>query len=186
MRSLSNSIWSLLFVAVIGCGTDDGGQTLADGRTRVSLIDNLAWAPTADSDDPFWAEAAANADVCGFNVTEIEPEFSGIWFTVETSTCNYLTAQQPLTTAIPAGAEVEVRIWHFQITKGEGGYHLAITIGDDNVLAWDTQVPVPMTSALIKGQWIADRDYEAGERVLWHVSNHGVNSWSKVELNATY
>ncbi len=97
-----------------------------------------------------------------------------------------MTVSQPLARDVPAGALMSLRIWHFKISSWEGVFHLAYQIGADTPPEWELEKEVPAESSLITDEWVASRAYKTGEEVYFHLSNHGDNTWSLVELVATF
>ena len=79
-----------------------------------------------------------------------------------------------------------LRIWHFKMSSWEGTFHLAYQIGFDQAPEWEVDKEVPSESGLIYEQWEASRDFKQGDDIYFHLSNHGENTWSLIELSATY
>jgi hypothetical protein len=165
-------------IACAGCNGDAASGLMAP----VDIVDNMIWQAVPSEEDPYWP--LEGAIPCTSDDYHPEMEFGDSWFTVETDDCNYLSAEQALEFAVPKGALIAIRIFHFQITKGDGGFNLAFHMGSDAV--WSGAVPVPSTSNVIRAEWFTERDYAQGERLLWHVDNHGANAYSLVELTAAF
>ena len=148
-----------------------------------SLADNLKWSPVDKSNDPFWKEENNEDDICPPTQWETETEHDGVWFTIETNICGYLTVSQPLIRSIDKGEEVRIRIWYFTITIGEGEALFHIAIGADSEPVWSSSLEIPTEKGgLIMETWTAPRDYAIGETIYFNISNHGSNSWSLIEL----
>lgn len=166
-------------------GSETDGQRAdvgASAAANETLIDNARWEVVPPASDPFAVPAREEPPTRCEDDALLNEEHDGLWFTVDTLQCDYATVSQPSVRALAAGETVQVRIWHFAITELAGEVHLAIGFGDDPAILWEERVPVPTGSGLLHAQVVAERDWPAGTPVTWHLSNHGSNSWSMVEL----
>ncbi|HEX6243143.1 MAG TPA: hypothetical protein VFZ61_19655 [Polyangiales bacterium] len=146
-----------------------------------ALVDHARWVLTTGADDPFMdrpptvvcARAATMAEVLGD-----EPAFS-----VDTGSCNYVTAVQPALSAVAAGETLKVRLWHFDLTAAEPAQAHALVMLD-GVYVLDERVEIPAPGGLLVKRVTAPRAIPAGALVHFHLHNHGANSWSLVEVSA--
>ena len=91
--------------------------------------------------------------------------------------CHYLAAGQPLLRDVPDGAPIAVQRWHQPLhadPAAEG--HLALAIGGEVI--WERTVAIPAPYAVIRDLVAAPRAQLAGETVVFHVHNHGANTWN--------
>lgn len=151
-----------------------------------ALVDNRLWERVTGRADPWEETRSADVDACGDTELTVEDLGDEIWFDLDTRSCAFVTVRQPLARDIPAGAWMSLRIWHFKISSWEGVFHLAYQIGADRSPEWELEKEVPAASSLITDAWAASRAYSRGEDVYFHLSNHGDNTWSLVELVATF
>ncbi len=149
----------------------------------VALVDNDVWVQVPPSEDPWACLVHEATDVCEPGEFGPYPEADGVWFDVETVACNWFTGRQTTLADVPAGALVIVRIWHFQITYGEGDFTLALAIGDQARPLWDVARPVPSTAGLIYERFHVPYAIPAGTPIWYHLSNHGANSWGLIEIS---
>ena len=149
----------------------------------IDLVNNEAWVLATKDLDP-WYEPGGKGDdeLCEPETYQLEPTPDGDWFEVNTSFCGYVTFQTPLTESVPAGAELTVNIGHYPIEDGTGPYLIALGMGDPGSEVWSVEVTPPADPSLLAGTWETSRDFEAGEPVFWHVSNHGDNHWYFMHL----
>ena len=203
-------LWVLLLWGAVAC-SDNGGGVYASPDARstaalpdagsaafadlstteleertVALIDNRNWVLSLESEDPWASTRSRDADQCPESRLEVETIGDELWFDVITRDCAYVTVEQPLLEDVPQGASLALRIWHFRIDVGEGDFVLAFQLGQDDAPLWQTQRPVPSESGLIYEVWQAPRAMAKGERLLFHLSNHGSNSWSVIDFVATW
>lgn len=199
MRSVLVSVEALV---LLSCG---------DGLSAGPIVDNLDWTPS-DAGAEFFGVAPEGAicpvevegdcpspeedEQCegippdGSCVASFIPEcLQG--FTVlaiytrqadGSPRCNWITLEQPSLRPIRAGAEIELRAFHFALTTPFGEQaRVALVVGDQLVVERLIQIPQPFN--FITASWVADRDFPEGTRILFHVDNHGNNEYGLVELN---
>ncbi len=102
---------------------------------------------------------------------------------VDTGGCDYLTASQPTRRAIALGESIKVRLWHFELSAPEPAEaHASLVL--DGVQVLDERIPIPQPGGLIVKQVRAERSIPVGAEALFHLHNHGANSWALVEVSA--
>ena len=115
----------------------------------------------------------------------MEPFGSGspIALDVDTRTgCGWATVAQQTRADLVAGDEVLSRLFYFSQTSFPNDVaDVALRLGDDDL--WRFAVPIPTTSKLELPSVVLQRDVPAGTRVLFHVGNHGDNSWNLLEVS---
>jgi hypothetical protein len=138
--------------------------------------------------DPFWPTDGSTPNLCPPDAYLAEDSGDGMWFSLETSNCNYMTVSQPLLADVTEDAVIQVRVWHFKITGSVGKFYHRIAAGDPPQILWEVEKAVPTESGgLLPFEPVSPKiAVSAGEAVYWHVSNHGQNSWHLIELSATY
>ena len=158
---------------------EDTAEISADvAPRRTSLIDHDAWQPTGAADDPFDDRPATPACERGFGWA-VESFDTSQTLSVDTSLCDYLTVDQPLSREVAAGSSIELRIWHFELV-GDGEAHLAIQIGA--VPLWEAMVPIPRDSQLLFETIVAPQDLGAGTPIYFHLHNHGTNTYNLIDV----
>ena len=195
---------ALVSLTLLSCGANESGKTAclpsdiwteaADYGERIdeeaeleplpgSIANNLLWQPIPEEFDPFFVEAGDDIEVCPPAQWAPETEHEGVWFTIETTLCGYLTVGQPLLTDLKKGDTIRVRIWHYRITVGDGPAKLQMAIGCDGDALWSATLDIPTEKGgLVMDTWTAPRDFAAGEPIFYNVDNHGANSWGLIEM----
>lgn len=185
-------VLALVFIwSNIGCdpsvGDDvDVANTELVGPLTHELVDNRYWVQVTGADDPWAGNREADVAECTDPELDVEELADDVWFDITTKVCGYATVHQTLLHDVPKGALLTLRIWHFKMSSWEGTFHLAYQIGFDQSPEWETKKEVPSESGLIYEQWEASRDFNAGDDIYFHLSNHGENTWSLIEFSATY
>ncbi len=146
----------------------------------VSLIDHDLWTLLDEADDPF---ASHRPDPVDCPDTAWGYEFIGEdALEVRTDSCNYLSVAQPSEAAVAAGDELHVRLWHHSLSAAEDAVaHAAIAI--DGEVIWEVEHAIPGDSGMDAPFWDAEADYDAGAEVVFHLHNHGNNTWNFIELS---
>lgn len=173
-------------------GSDEGntandGQDLADaatpdGESRIggSLVDHKLWSRVKPADDPF-SDVPPQVD-CEFSATNYEYLGDEWAFSVDTGSCNYVTAQQRALRDVASGEAIKVRLWHFELSAPEPAEaHAAVMV--DGIPVLDERIPIPAPGGLVVREVRVERAIAAGAPVLLHLHNHGANSWSLVEIS---
>jgi hypothetical protein len=167
-----------LLLSLSACG--DGGAA-PTCEVKTSLIDHTRWAQVPPETDPFRIDGTRCAD----HQMRVE-DFSGERsFTIETRGCRWATVEQPALAAVRAGETLTFRLWFFSQTSFEvAEASLVVALGATPL--WTERVPLPsLSGGLLFGSFAAPRDIGAGEAILWHVGNHGTNSWNLIEVSRT-
>jgi hypothetical protein len=147
---------------------------------RVPLVDHADWKLLDSADDPFADRPPeVQCDPTGAASELLGGEDS---FGVDTGTCGYATVRQPSRDYVAEGETLRIRLWHFTLTAPAPAEGHAVVQLDDTTLL-DEHVAIPATGALIKREIKAPRAFPAGVPVLFHIHNHGDNSWALVEVS---
>ena len=179
---LTCSLLTSLMILCAGVGCSEEGEATGDlvAIDERRLVDNFVWVPVDTERDPFWG-LATEPVMCSEEAHAPDPEIGEVWYTVETRTCNYLSVEQPLLEAIEVGQQVELRVYQSVHVTGNG-FSLGIAFGD-RVAMREGFPGAPAGSGTRLLRWTATENIPAGTRVIWNVSNDGVNSWSIMTLN---
>jgi hypothetical protein len=150
---------------------------------RVSLVDHRDWVKMAPDDDPFAHERPGGLSC--------EPEFFGhelfgeeSSFGVQTGAnrCEWLSVSQKSQVGATTETQAHIRLWHFDLSSPEQGRaHVAIQISNKTV--WEKQIDIPAASQLLTESVELTEELEADSPIVFHLHNHGANSWSLLEIS---
>ncbi len=153
--------------------------------TQVSVVDPSTFTVVPEADDPFETTTSTSSIRCTADDTLIEDLGDGeVTFSLNTFNCNRVTMEAPLTMDLLAGETAQLRIWHFALFP-YGQTEALVAVGLEEATIWSQTIPLPTESDLLVAEIPMTRMLAAGERVRWHVSNHGSNSWNFVDLSVT-
>lgn len=156
------------------------------------IADPERFALTAEAEDPF--RPVAPLDAAGSSTTargrcgplDVKPELIGDQrsFSITTLFCSWGTAETRALAPVAEGDPLTVRVWHFSQIKLEAAEAHLLLAKDDRVF-WRATVPLPSEGRLLSDELPAPFAIAAGDRLLWHVENHGQNSWNFIALETT-
>lgn len=181
----------LLLSPALACG-DSAAQDEATGTSETeasgdgefgSLIDHEAWQILAADGDPLADHRPETIDcgLAGWYVEVSEPDTSKL--EVDTNFCNYLAVGQPSLVALEQGQIVELIFYHFDLVAPEPALaHVAILI-DDQVL-WEQEIAIPGDATVFQEEFASPISAELGSQVVFHLHNHGQNTWVLQDLIA--
>jgi len=166
-------------VSIVADSTNrlDAGADALDEDPLTPLIDHALWVQTADGDGGVFADHRPELIECGEAGLYQE---DGL-LEINTSDCNYLEVVQPSLIAVNPGDTIEASLWYGPlVAEGIAEAHAAIVI--DGEVLWERQIPIPNPGGLAVATITPTRTYPAGVPVLFHLHNHGLNTWTLVYI----
>jgi hypothetical protein len=164
-----------------GDGDHDDPSEAGDAGSSgefVDLLDHAEWQPVDAADDPL-ADHRPSVVECG--IAGWYPEGSAI--EVNTNWCNYLALGQPSRAPIHAGAGVQLGFYYFNLTAPEPALaHLALLV--DGQVLYEQEVEIPGDARVAMLEFEAPFDAPEGAPLVFHLHNHGQNTWVLMHLRA--
>jgi hypothetical protein len=165
----------------------DGPTPGCSPEGTLPLVTADLWAPVAGDRDPFsdWAEGEIECNpLVGFF-----PELGAL--EIDTGQCNFVTVEQPLPLALAARSELEVELVHFDLVAAAPATARAAVafVGANHVTgteprsSWEKPVPIPAPANRIVERFSNDEELSVGDRILFHLQNHGQNTWMLVRID---
>lgn len=161
-------------LTAVACGTAP-----VEPRAWVSAS---AWDRVPAAADPWLTDVPAD-DPCDPLGWGSSTELGDPTFDVQTGQCDPLTAWAPTETAMGEDETLEIRIWHYALLspgREPAIGRVEMRVGAD---AWSVEVPIPSEAGMIHEFWTPRLRYPPGTPVLFHLSNHGANSWHLFDVN---
>lgn len=186
---MSRATGLLTLVVIAGCGTscsigpseDDSAETDTesgvDGEFE-ALIDHSRWVQIDAEDDPLadHRPAEVGCGVAGWYVEDEDLE-------IDTNFCNYLAISQPSLVAIEQGRGVRLGFYHFNLTSIDPALaHVALVV--DKAILWEREIQIPGDAAVYELEFEAPFSAPAGSDLVFHLHNHGQNTWALRNLSA--
>ena len=145
------------------------------------MITAEGWSEVPLAEDPY-AAFHPGANACpptAYGVEDLGGENS---LYINAQDCAYLTVTQPAAVEVDEGDPLHLRIWHFQLVAlNAATATLTLTIDGNAVL--EERIPIPSESDLINPELTADFESPRGAPIIFHVRNHGTNSYNLIELS---
>lgn len=177
--------WLVTFVAVatmnlmtLGCEPEQMGDSdvALEGEGRVAvwrpLVSADGWQAIEDpSLDPL-REHRPQEVIC----TRLGWYSEGESVEVDTSKCNYLSIAHGLLEPLQPGDLLRLELWWqslISLEPAEG--HLALWIDGEQV--WEERVTIPGNADARDVEIHIERSVPAGSSVVFHLHNHGTNTW---------
>jgi hypothetical protein len=162
-----------------GEGEETGttGETGASGEWA-SLIDHEQWQVLDAAADPL-ADHRPELVECGLAGWYLETAK----LEVDTNFCNYLAVAQPSLVALEQGQTVQVIFYHFDLVAPEPALaHVSILV--DGEVLWEQEITIPGDANVFLEEFPSPITAELGSEVVFHLHNHGQNTWVLQDLMA--
>jgi hypothetical protein len=174
---------ALACTSASGEGEETGttSESGADGEFA-SLIDQEQWQVLDAAADPL-ADHRPDPVVCGPAGWYLDYMTEIVKLEVDTNFCNYLAVGQPSLVALEQGQIVQVIFYHFDLVAPEPALaHVAILI--DGAVLWEQEVMIPGDANVFLEVFPSPITAELGSEVVFHLHNHGQNTWVLQSLMA--
>lgn len=155
-------------------GTSD--TETRDARTAPELlVDHTAWTFVEAADDP-WRDERPDPLECPN--AAYRPEDDAL--EILTGFCDYLTITQPTLRDAYQGETLTAIVRHLDLVdeddpEASAEAHVAIQVGD--TVLWDDRIPIPNVSGFYTPNIVLAEDVPQGTPILFHLHNHGTNTW---------
>jgi hypothetical protein len=163
-----------------GCSTNEPAPPTTE-PTFQTLVPLEGWSSVARDADPFIDDPSAPPPACvgpGFRLEPIDD-----WLEIDTGLCNWVTLVGSAVTAVSEGQLLKLTVSHYNLEAGAPAEaHLSLTL--DECEAWSKQIAIPGPAAVYEEQFASPCALAAGGRVLFHLDNHGQNTYQLQELSS--
>jgi hypothetical protein len=177
--SAQMSLWHVAAGIAVGLAAGCPPEQQCDSFVPLVAMDRFSL--VAPEDDPF--SPPADAPLCQSDEIRAEPFGNGpVALDVDTSDrCGWATLTQGTSVTIGEDDDIFFKIFYFsQQTFPAAQAQLAIALGDD--VLWSTLVEIPTASDVVEERVKPPRATAADTPFLFHLGNHGANSWSLLEV----
>jgi hypothetical protein len=182
-------IATCIAAGMAACTAEDAPNT-TDAEAGSSGFATPMWRPLASvhlwvqaegPQDPFAAlvDPSVACDPGGHGVEDVGGELG---YEIDTGLCNGLSLVQTSLSEAPAGSEVRIRLWHEALDADEParGY---IGVAVQGEVGFEHEVAIPGPSGLIDERFELPVDADLQTPVVFHLHNHGINTWALLELS---
>lgn len=174
--------WWVCFcvIAAAGCGDDvtpshvalAASDDLEPRHASTSLVSHASWRLVTPEEDPYWLDDDARIP-CELQDLEVGDDS----IEVNTRYCNHATLTQPSLRAIRVHDSVHQELWWQPLVSETAAQaRLRLRIGDAELLRDD--LPIPGPADVRHHHSTFAMEVPAGTPIYFHVSNHGINSYT--------
>lgn len=162
-----------------GCSTKEPAPS-STTPTFQTLVPLEGWSTVARDADPF-VEDPSTVPACvgpGFRLEPIDD-----WLEIDTGLCNWVTLVGSAQAAVDEGQLLKVTVSHFNLEAGAPAEaHLRLRLGECE--AWSKLIPIPGAAAVYEEQVASPCALAANGSVLFHVDNHGQNTYQLQDVSS--
>ena len=136
----------------------------------VPLIDHDEWVPTPLVTDPLASHRPFDLRC----KRPFSPEHDAL--EIDTRTCNYASASQPLSRPLEVGDRLAIRMWWYPLASQEPSEaHIALLLG--NEIVWEEHVAIPGPADVRELELESPASFGVDDEITIHLHNHGYNNW---------
>jgi hypothetical protein len=160
----------------LGCKGGAPSEPAAQGLQPLVAYD--AWSGVEREADPFVIDAGAVPDCLGPGFYA-EPDLG--WVEIDTAECSWVTLRASAAAAVKGGSRLRVVVSHYDLDAPEPARaELKLAFGACEI--WSKTVDIPGLAAVYEQELDSPCASERGGPVLFHLDNHGQNTWQLQEL----
>lgn len=175
-RLIFNMIWLAMVYLMGACQHDPDKNHDPAHRKEVSwtdLINEASWTLVEHSRDPYWSD---DQNLC--KQSDFGLEYGGL--ELSTQRCNHATFAQALLHSIKQGDSLFIELWHSSLVSQVESSGL-IELSVQGAPLWSKALVIPSPAESWSLEFQSPIDASEGDEILFHVNNHGSNSYN---LNA--
>lgn len=170
--------WLAWTTALSGCSHDAEPAPEPPNATFQTLVPLEGWTSVARADDPFVTDPEA-APACVGPGFRLETDFQQLEF--DTGLCNWTTLTGSALFNVREGQELQLEFSHYNLdAAAPATAELQLRFLDCDV--WAKQIAIPGAADVYKEQFASPCALKAGESVLFHLHNHGQNTYQVQDL----
>jgi hypothetical protein len=170
--------WLAGVAALGGCSNAPAPAAEKTNETFQTLVPLEVWSSVARADDPFITDPEA-APACVGPGFRLETDLQQL--ELDTGLCNWVTLRGSALFDVSAGQELQLEFSHYNLeAAAPATAELRLAFPDCDV--WKKELPIPSAAAVYKEQIDSPCALKAGQAVLFHLHNHGQNSYQVQDL----
>ena len=164
-------LWVIVGVAG-GCGEPSWGEPAPLAEADLWR----AW----DGVDPFGDPGDRTCDSLGWGAADFG---DARVLDVDSQRCGWVTLAQPSLVELGRRDRLHVVVYH-ELMTGPADADARIGLALDGAIVWEARVPIPSDADFLVADLELKERVPAGAPLLFHVDNHGANSYHLIEVGA--
>jgi hypothetical protein len=163
-----------------GCSSSSGPAATAPEPTYQRLVALDAWSSVSRAEDPFVDDVDA-APACVGPGFYLEQQYH--WLEIDTGLCNWVTLRAGTLDAVTEGQMLQLTVSHYDLeAAAPAAAELRLTL--DACAAWSKTIPIPSDAAVYKEQFASPCALPKHGSMLFHLNNHGQNTYQLQDLSS--
>lgn len=156
-----------------GCGDHDHPPSVEAERDFRPLVELEDWAAVARADDPF-VDAEDPPPACDGDGFIIEEEQD--WLEMDTGECSWVTLGAAARGDVAEGQELRIDVSHFDLDAAEPAT-ATLRLSLNGCEAWSNMIAIPSSANVYQPTLASPCAVAQGAQVLFHLHNHGQNTY---------
>jgi hypothetical protein len=165
--------WAALAAGLTACGAPTWGAF-------VPIVSADAWRAW-EGEDPFGQPGDRACDPAGYGLEDLAGAPA---FQVQTGLCDWVTVAQATEIEVRRRDRFDVRVFH-EALIGAAGTAATVGVAIDDEVVWRAEVPIPADSGFLLPELELKRELPVGTVLLFHVDNHGANSYHLIDIGVS-
>ncbi len=172
-------VWvTMASLLMLGCGDHDALPTPEAEKSFQPLVTLEDWGPLARELDPF--ADADTPEACESEGVRVEEEQS--WLELDTTACGFITLAAGAGYGVEEGQELALSVSHFDLDAAEPSTaELRLRFEECDV--WEKSIPIPSDARVYEERFSSPCAIAQGGRVLFHLHNHGQNTYQLRDIS---
>ena len=170
--------WLAWTTALSGCSHEAEPAPKEPNATFQTLVPLEGWTSLARTADPFVTDPD-QAPACVGPGFRLETDFDQL--ELDTGSCNWVTLSGSALFDLSADQPLQLEFSHYNLdAAAPATAELKLAFPDCDV--WAMQLAIPGEAAVYKEQFASPCALQAGQSVLFHLHNHGQNTYQVQDL----
>jgi hypothetical protein len=157
---------------LLGCGDHDSLPIPEAARSFQTLVGVEDWKPLARERDPFVEDESPPA--CTTEFARVEEEQG--WLELDTAECSFITLAAGANAAVEAGQELSLEVSHFDLDAAEPAT-AELRLRFEGCDVWGESIAIPSAANVYQERFSSPCPIAQGGQVMFHVHNHGQNTY---------
>ena len=156
---------------LFGC-TNDSEPSSETEKSYQPLVELDGWSGVARDEDPFVVDA--NAPDCVGDGVRVEDEQG--WLEIDTTQCSWVTIEGKALHAVEIGQQLRLDVSHYDLDAASpASAELRLTL--EGCGAWSKTIPIPSEANVYEEHFSSPCALMQNGKVLFHLHNHGQNTY---------
>jgi hypothetical protein len=165
---------------LFGCADHDQPSPSETEGSFESLVELEAWSAVARADDPF-VDVDAPPDACVSPGVRVED--AQHWLELDTGQCGFITVSAEARFAITRGTRLRLALSHFDLDAAEPA-SAELRLSFDGCPVWESSIAIPQPASVYELEFDSGCAVAQGGQVLFHLRNHGQNTYQLRDISA--